>query len=727
MCKKCSPFEDQKYLNKFCFYIFIEPDDESEFIEELSEEENETVGVNEDLMQKYFEVIEVQRTGPNVKVCVNCLDNCTSDKVKCFYCGDIVSSDMISKHMQDVHPWTPTKSLFPVTCTFVKHQAVTPEILARPVRDGQDKIKDPVNACRYTCEICIADFENSSAVEKHAEVFHHIRPGFCKTCGLCLKKGLLREHQHFCAGGDMYKCKPCNKVVGGQPHAIKHRGRIHPINPKPKQKQPLFNPRTLGGEDLPRITSFGQYGYTIISADCNCSGPGCTQTRVKCGLCQAIVEKDDRHMKLNHPYSPTNTWIVYCKYSLVSNKKTPRNTVGEKIPDATEDEILNSPNIPCTISHVYRCCKCDLRFDDYYRLKCHLKGVHLQSERLFTCKYCQSYFCNMNSDNFANHVHLCKTGSLFSCNICQLLCSSAKGLYYHMSSNHPEEKRAKQMEYKEDREEDMVVPEGTEVHCTECDFKTTVVLSLREHVKGKHGYRCARLNQVCRFCYKMFQTRSKKERHEQEIHMAEQKILCEICGKEFDIPFQLKTHMYYFHRGGRELASLRKKHTPKSEESAVCPHCGNLYTSLVACKQHIKSVHLNKENYSCSFCSKTFASKMGLKVHEDRHLGNKTYKCPYCSYVAYTGYVVNKHTEKHHPGAPKPFGTRTVITAGEETTNLTTESSALEMPVTIVNSLENLTESLKLEPVDRIEYDGVASFENATTKPVVQYIVGYDL
>ena len=65
----------------------------------------------------------------------------------------------------------------------------------------------------------------------------------------------------------------------------------------------------------------------------------------------------------------------------------------------------------------------------------------------------------------------------------------------------------------------MVVSEGTTVYCSACDFSTTIVMQLREHIKSKHDFKCAKLNQMCKFCYKMFQTRSLRERHEQEVHL----------------------------------------------------------------------------------------------------------------------------------------------------------------------------------------------------------------
>ena len=182
--------------------------------------------------------------------------------------------------------------------------------------------------------------------------------------------------------------------------------------------------------------------------------------------------------------------------------------------------------------------------------------------------------------------------------------------------------------------------------------------------------------------------------------------------------------MYYFHRGGREVANLRKK-ASKSEESAVCPHCGNLYNSLVACKQHIKNIHFKTEVFKCSYCSKNFSTKLSLKLHEDRHTGNKSYKCPYCPYVSYTGHAVNKHTEKNHPGVEKPYSRQSAMIADEIKTEIgLPEPAVVDIPISIMNNIENM--SADALSVERIQFDAdvpVGGFEDNNAKSVVQYFV----
>ena len=90
----------------------------------------------EDLVEKYFDIVETKRTSKHVKVCISCNGTCNADIVKCFYCEEVVLSENLSNHMEDVHPRTPAASLHPVTCKFVKHQSAAPDVIARPVENN---------------------------------------------------------------------------------------------------------------------------------------------------------------------------------------------------------------------------------------------------------------------------------------------------------------------------------------------------------------------------------------------------------------------------------------------------------------------------------------------------------------------------------------------------------------------------------------------------------------
>ena len=81
------------------------------------------------------------------------------------------------------------------------------------------------------------------------------------------------------------------------------------------------------------------------------------------------------------------------------------------------------------------------------------------------------------------------------------------------------------------------------VRCYICDKEFKSVSSLNKHLKihfdGMYS---------CKFCGKIFQQQSNRNRHEKQVHTTQQ-IQCKKCGKTFKLSKSLKAHMEKKHSG----------------------------------------------------------------------------------------------------------------------------------------------------------------------------------
>lgn len=74
----------------------------------------------------------------------------------------------------------------------------------------------------------------------------------------------------------------------------------------------------------------------------------------------------------------------------------------------------------------------------------------------------------------------------------------------------------------------------------------------------------------------------------------------------------------------RKRASIRDKEA--GEQAHVCMECGKSFQKPYNLRSHMKS-HSNDRPYKCLVCSKTFARSHDRKRHEQLHAGQKNYKC----------------------------------------------------------------------------------------------------
>lgn len=112
---------------------------------------------------------------------------------------------------------------------------------------------------------------------------------------------------------------------------------------------------------------------------------------------------------------------------------------------------------------------------------------------------------------------------------------------------------------------------------------------------------------------------------------------CNICGKQFKKPIDLRRHV--------------RTHT--REKPFTCEICSKSFALLSTLKSHLKTHGENKQLFSCQVCSKQFTCKGSLTVHLRIHTASKPYGCPHCSLSFRTTGHRQSHIKAHLKEAQK--------------------------------------------------------------------------
>ena len=213
--------------------------------------------------------------------------------------------------------------------------------------------------------------------------------------------------------------------------------------------------------------------------------------------------------------------------------------------------------------------------------------------------------------------------------------------------------------------------------CSLCDATFDKKIGLKEHIVNVHPGE-TKIHK-CKICQRSF-TRSADLTRHQIVHSTERNVSCDECGKLFKHQINLAAHKRTVHSG--------------PVEKVQCSLCGKL-VSKISLKQHEISVHGDKI-WTCHICSKSFATKHRLIVHERRHSGERPFKCPVpsCNKSFVCKEYIKDHLISHSdeksvpcPACNKMFKTKATLKAHKKQVHLDLRQFKCQVCTASFNSL----------------------------------------
>lgn len=322
----------------------------------------------------------------------------------------------------------------------------------------------------------------------------------------------------------------------------------------------------------------------------------------------------------------------------------------------------------------YHCQHCGKTFFTTVSFRHHLKVDHTELNEL-RCISCNDTFESISDLQFHKSVHNRNTGGdgPYLCSVCGKTFGILSTLRNHerrVHSNHENGNESSDMKYT----------------CDECGKEFQFQEYLKRHMM-KHGEK----NFVCETCGKRFETLYILKLH-QESHSEVRPYGCKICGSSYKRYRNLLSHRQEVHgiyavgpRKPKDPLKPRNKsrkgltnrfacdvcnkafssrgkvavhmRTHTGERPFRCDICGNTYPYSSSLYVHRKVVHegrqrMEKGNFLCVICCKTFSTRNYLDVHRRTHTGEKPYVCTVCNRAFSQRTSLINHTALHTDARP---------------------------------------------------------------------------
>ncbi|XP_057689673.1 zinc finger protein 1035 [Corythoichthys intestinalis] len=452
---------------------------------------------------------------------VNLFDICTTNI--CVYCGNQYATPRrVKKHIYNIHKGQPPGIWQDkITMRLAKRRKATASnILVVKTKNIENETRH-----KYKCPLCPRLF-----------MYYYNRARHLRDCVRLACSNMKKF-------GDRYRCPLCRALFTQSANRYRH---IKDTCLKRTIKQ--LSKERVKSDEMVRLNTKKE-GHKKVALQNKQKESELavrkSQQSYNCDVCPAVFQQVSglyKHVK-EHESKITAKLINY-KTPVLSSKSKITSLMMKKT-DETQQKALS-------------CRFCDKHYDTELSLKMH-ERCH-KGERPYRCLDCGRGF--KKRVNLMSHkvVH-----QSLPCTICKKILPNARSLVQHIKLHH----------------------KGKKVPCPNCEKKFLNAIELLSHMKlHKREGKAPVLNE--RTLKTSSQERSKPAT-----------VTCSLCKEVFD-----NTH-------------LLRKHSLAHISSSQCPYCDQTFKARRYLLSHMFK-HTGGRPYSCAKCGKRFRLKASRKIHEER-------------------------------------------------------------------------------------------------------------
>ncbi|XP_042544958.1 zinc finger X-chromosomal protein-like [Dipodomys spectabilis] len=316
---------------------------------------------------------------------------------------------------------------------------------------------------------------------------------------------------------------------------------------------------------------------------------------------------------------------------------------------------------------MHQCRHCDFKISDPFLLSSHILSVHAKDPP-FRCKRCRKGF--QQQDELEKHMNTHSGRKVFQCEHCEYRSADSSNL-----KTHPKSKPSKEMPSKGDiylltspdtreaQQHGFINPGSKRHQCWYCDHRSSSSGDLKRHIISVHT---KEYPYKCEMCGKGFHRPSELKKHA-TVHTDEKMHQCRHCDFKISDPFLLSSHILSVHakdppfrckrcRKGFQQQDELEKHmnTHSGRKVFQCEHCEYSTTDASGFKRHVISIHTKDYPHRCEYCKKGFRRPSEKNQHIRRHTGREGYQHLFWEYGSADSSNL-KTPPKSKPGKEKPF------------------------------------------------------------------------
>ncbi|GAA6094497.1 zinc finger protein 391-like isoform X2 [Tachysurus ichikawai] len=163
--------------------------------------------------------------------------------------------------------------------------------------------------------------------------------------------------------------------------------------------------------------------------------------------------------------------------------------------------------------------------------------------------------------------------------------------------------------------------------CPECGKRFLTEVGLKSHHTQLHSD----YDHRCKYCLKVFKTRSAKLDHEQTHPKENQPYSCPDCPEKFSS----------IHKRNNHVSSHRGPH------KYVCDVCVKGFKDINHLRRH-ELIHSGEKPFKCQMCERSFNQMDNLTSHMRVHTGEKPFTCEQCGESFSHNVSLKNHKQRRH-------------------------------------------------------------------------------